>query len=88
MTNAFALKINGRVRRGRAEADKAQHDGQTRQERQAHREWLAWCDGRHAAEMGNGNPYRRGSKQHAAWERGAHHTVALHVLAFITDLYR
>jgi hypothetical protein len=38
--------------------------------------------------MGNGNPYRRGSKQHAAWERGAHHTVALHVLAFITDLYR
>ncbi len=67
---------------------KAGHDGQTAKEREAHREWLAWCDGRHAAEMGNGNPYRRGSKQHAAWEKGAHHTVALHVLAFITDLYR
>ena len=70
----------------------AGHDGQTAKEREAHREahreWLAWCDGRHAAEMGNGNPYRRGSKQDAAWERGAHHTVALHVLAFITDLYR
>lgn len=34
---------------------KAGHDGQTAKEREAHREWLAWCDGRHAAEMGNGN---------------------------------